>query len=338
MTLRHRLLLVYSIVVLLSVVTVAIAAFELRRSREIFGEFTRWNSFLLTVQKLRSAIPSPDVEETDEDDFLALLRQERSNLIEASEYLDVERVRRAFDEVYGDYHLWLSLASSQRAEQTAIVHRAIDALADAVEDELSYLNTEAGQQDARTRVLLIAVGLMTAVHVLVIGWLLRRWLLRPMEQLNRQVQALARDEPAAEPLLESPPEMANLAHAMDRARLSLGQLREQLLDTERLTTVGHFAAQLAHNLRNPLAGIRAIAQITARKYPDQDEMAERMNEIIVSVDRLDRWVARLMEVAKGEPTPTQNVDVVPTLHYVREALISDLAAKELTLTIHAPDE
>jgi signal transduction histidine kinase len=260
------------------------------------------------------------------------------NLNEASDYLDVDRVRLAFIEVYQAYHRWLNLSPAERADQTSIVHQAIDDLAVAVEYELSNLNTEAGRQDARTRALLVAVGLMTAVHVLVIGWLLRRWLLRPMERLNRQVEALARDEPAAEPLLESPPEMANLAHALDRARLSLGQLREQLLDAERLTTIGRFAAQLAHNLRNPLASIRAIAQVTARKSSDRDEIAEKMNEIIMSADRLDRWVARLMEVARGEPTPTQEVDVVPTLYRVREALRTDLADKELTLTIDAPDQ
>lgn len=338
MTLRLRLLLVYSIVVLLSVATVTIAAFELRRSREIFGEFTRWNSFLLSVQKLRSAIPDPDIEGTEEDAFLRLLAKERSNLNQASEYLDLERVRLALNDVYDAYQEWLRLAPTERPAHTASVHQAIADLATAVEYELHYLNLEASLQDTRTRALLVSVGVMTAAHVLVIGWLLRRWLLRPMEQLNRQVEALARDEPAAEPLVTSPPEMANLAHALDRARLSLGQLREQLLDAERLTTIGQFAAQLAHNLRNPLASIRAIAQVTTRKAPEHDKIADKMNEIIMSVDRLDRWVARLMEVARGEPTPTRNVDVVPTLHHVREALASELAAKDLTLTIDAPGD
>jgi signal transduction histidine kinase len=132
--------------------------------------------------------------------------------------------------------------------------------------------------------------------------------------------------------------MAKLAREMDRARISLRQLRTQLLDAERLTTIGQFAAQLAHNLRNPLASIRAIAQVTASKQPYQAQIAETMNEIMVSVDRLDRWVARLMEVARGSPTPTQNVNIVPTLHHVRAALVSDLAAKDLTLTIDAPGD
>ena len=57
--------------------------------------------------------------------------------------------------------------------------------------------------------------------------------------------------------------MANLAEALDRARRSLGTLRQQLLESERLTTIGQLAAQLAHKLRNPLASIRAAAQLAA---------------------------------------------------------------------------
>ena len=113
--------------------------------------------------------------------------------------------------------------------------------------ELGQLNLEAAQQEMRSRLLLALVILLTALHVLAIGSLLRRWLLWPMEQLGRQVEALARDEPPAEPLLTRPLEMANLAEALDRARRSLRAYQEQLLEAERLTTIGQLAAQLAHN-------------------------------------------------------------------------------------------
>ena len=187
------------------------------------------------------------------------------------------------------------------------------------------------------RILLIVVICLTVLHVAVIGSLLRRWLLWPLERLNRQVDALARDEPPAEPLLTEPREIANLAEAMDRARRSLGALREQLIEAERLTTIGQFATQLAHNLRNPLASIRAGAQVAARHAPDNGYIRERMDEIVASVDRLNQWIAGLMEVAQREPTPTRSADVVPILYRVRDTLAPELRTKELTLVIETAE-
>jgi signal transduction histidine kinase len=200
------------------------------------------------------------------------------------------------------------------------------------------LDLQADNQNIRTRILLVIVGFMMLLHVLVIGTLLRRWLLWPMEQLNRQVEALARDQPPDEPLLASPREMARLAGALDRARVSLGALRRQLLDAERLTVIGQMAAQLAHNLRNPLASIRAAAQVTLRQPGEADSLRQRMSDIMTSVDRLNRWVMGLMEVARRDPTLTKQSDVVPAVLQAAEAVAGEVAAKEIVLEVDAPPE
>lgn len=339
MTLRHRLLLVYSIVVLLSVVTVGVAVLELRHSRQIFSDVQHWYGIVLTVQKLKSGFPGPPSDSPDEpSEFSSLLAGARLNLSDASQYVDVGPVRETLYEVYQGYRRWQPLEPGERADLEEAVRRSIDHAAELVEHELGKLNAEAGRQNSRTNVLLLAVMGMTALHVTFIGWLLRRWLLRPMEQLNRQVEALARDEPPGEPLLESPREMASLAQALDRAWRSLRHMREQLIDAERLTTIGQFAAQLAHNLRNPLASIRATAQLMARRNCGDDYVRQRTTEIVESVDRLNRWIEGLMEIARRQPTPTRSADVTPILHRVRDALAGELAAKELTLTVEAPSE
>jgi len=178
---------------------------------------------------------------------------------------------------------------------------------------------------------------LTVAHVVLIGSLLRRWLLQPMQRLGAQVQALARDEPPDRPLITAPPELAGLAEALEAARCSLGSMRAQLIESERLTTIGQFAAQLAHNLRNPLATIRATAQLAARRHGDKDELREGMQEIIASVDRLNQWIAGLMEVAREGPTRVCEADVRPVLQRVADSLRPEFDKKELTLTVEVPD-
>lgn len=342
MTLRHRLLLVYGIVVLLSVATVAVALFELERARRVFGALQHWHGIVLTAQKLRSSIPTEE-EITVEDvrGILDAVVSQYPRISYASDYIDADIPRESLNVVRKEVtRLQQDMETGVRPDSQRLenVRFAIDTYANIVEAEGQMLENDLERQESRKELLLLVVFAITGLHIAVIGSLLRRWLLRPMEQLNRQVQALARDEPAPEPLLTSPREMATLATALDQARESLGTLRQKLIDSERLTTIGQFAAQLAHNLRNPLAGIRAMAQVTGRLSTTDAETRQRMQEIVASVDRLNHWIAGLMEVARREPAPTPSADVVPLLHRIREALATEVSAKELTLHVDAPQE
>ena len=337
MTLRHRLLLVYSIVVLLTVATVGVAVFELRQARQILADVHHWYGIVQDVQDLRDRLPaSTEDSDTAAEAFQRTLTGQAFTLTQVGDYIDIDRVREALFDVFKANREWQNAQSLDRTASPAPVRESLDHLAQVVDQEVEKLNDKAKRQDERTRVFLFVVVTLTAMHVAVIGWLLRRWLLRPMEQLNNQVEALARDEPPGEPLLTAPLEMARLAQAMDRARQSLGDMRERLLQTERLTTIGQFAAQLAHNLRNPLASIRAAAQISARRAARDPGDTELMNDIIASVDRLNRWIEGLMEVARRQPTPLKSEDVLPVVYRARDGLVGELTAKELRVELDVP--
>ncbi len=395
MTLRHRIFLVYLIVVVLIVATVGASVYELVHSRRIFVRLMYWNEINLLVQQLKTAFEREAVNEWSQAELKALLGEGLPEKPSASGLRDIEKgstyplelppgeqggitregqnrkdfyvvyppppppdmnfpdrlvatrnrlneanvfalVRWQMNVVYEHYENWRAMAPAERNAEVPSIRRQLDKLTNFVVAELQQVQNEANLQDLRTRTILNIVIILTAIHVLVIGSLLRRWLLRPMEQLNRQVESLAHDQPPSEPLLAAPREMANLAEALDRARKSLGELRQQLIESERMTTIGQLAAQLAHNLRNPLASIRAVAQIAGRHDPSDGAIRARMEEIVVSIDRMNRWIAGLMEIARREPTPTTRRDVVPVLNRVCEAVKADLAAKELALEIVAP--
>lgn len=339
MTLRHRLLLVYLIVVLLSGATVGVAVFELEAARQIYGALQPLGDIALGAQKLQAALPRGDEPATDGvgAEFENLLAGQNIKLSEVADYLEVDDLRQALITLSLRFQKWKNIAGADRAEQASGVRGALMIYTQLVDERLLRLQSEASLQDLRKQILLSVVLILTVLHVAVIGWLLKRWLLRPMERLGRQVDALARDESPREPLLTSPREMAALAEALDRAHQSLRAMRQQLIDSERMTTIGQFAAQLAHNLRNPLASIRATAQLTARHQKDVPETRQRMEELIASVDRMNQWIVGLMEVAKERPTPAQKMDVVPTLQRVRDALAGEVAAKELKLAVVAPE-
>ncbi|NLX12853.1 MAG: hypothetical protein GXY44_04260 [Phycisphaerales bacterium] len=73
MTLRHRIFLVYLIVVVLIVATVGASVYELIHSRQIFVDLLFWNEINLLVQQLKTAFEREAVNEWSQAELRALL-------------------------------------------------------------------------------------------------------------------------------------------------------------------------------------------------------------------------------------------------------------------------
>jgi two-component system sensor histidine kinase AtoS len=91
--------------------------------------------------------------------------------------------------------------------------------------------------------------------------------------------------------------------------VSLKKSRQKLLDQERLAALGEVAAYSAHNIRNPLAGIRAAIQVMKSETRiENSELQESYQEIIETIDRLDAWLARLLDYVKPLELNTIRID------------------------------
>jgi len=70
------------------------------------------------------------------------------------------------------------------------------------------------------------------------------------------------------------------------------------LRTEHLATIGEMASILAHEIRNPLAGIGGVVQMLRRELPLNDQRRELMDAVIEQVFRLDGVINQLNALAK----------------------------------------
>jgi signal transduction histidine kinase len=76
------------------------------------------------------------------------------------------------------------------------------------------------------------------------------------------------------------------------------QALQRLLKAEKLAEIGALAAGVAHEIRNPLAGIRGAIEVLRENNVDSQLQRPIMTEILERVDRLNTAVQDLLEYAK----------------------------------------
>jgi two-component system nitrogen regulation sensor histidine kinase GlnL len=87
------------------------------------------------------------------------------------------------------------------------------------------------------------------------------------------------------------------------------ELEEQVRRSDRLAALGVLAAGVAHEVRNPLVGVRAAAQLMEREPGFPPNLQEFTGIIIREVDRLNRLVGELLAFAGARPLQIQSCNV-----------------------------
>jgi hypothetical protein len=86
--------------------------------------------------------------------------------------------------------------------------------------------------------------------------------------------------------------------------------RTQMTRAEHLATLGEMAAGLAHEIRNPLAGIAGVMEIVGRDLPANSPAIAVLGEVRHEVVHINKIVGELLEVARPKPPVFQRADLV----------------------------
>jgi two-component system nitrogen regulation sensor histidine kinase GlnL len=114
-----------------------------------------------------------------------------------------------------------------------------------------------------------------------------------------------------------------------RDRTVRNSLREIVSEREKLTSYGHIAAGIAHEVKNPLSGIRGAAELLELRATD-DRSRDTLGLIVREVDRITALVDELMVFAKGEKLRPTRVNVHQVLDGVLHLLSMDPLCANVT--------
>lgn len=108
-----------------------------------------------------------------------------------------------------------------------------------------------------------------------------------------------------------------------------GQLREQAA----LAKLGEMAAVIAHEVKNPLAGIRGAIQVFGGRLGQDGATTQIVNEIVARIDALDRTMKDLLLFARPPKPKRAPVDVIPLMQSTARLLTEDPALKQVDIAI-----
>ena len=86
-------------------------------------------------------------------------------------------------------------------------------------------------------------------------------------------------------------------------------LEEQLMRADKLSAIGVLAAGIAHEIRNPLTGMKMIVQLLESDFKEDDSRREPLEIIQREIDRLEKIIGSLLDFAR--PSKPKVVDVAP---------------------------
>jgi signal transduction histidine kinase len=138
---------------------------------------------------------------------------------------------------------------------------------------------------------------------------------RGARSLDRSLDVLAEDLSAS---VETPRanELARIAEGLRRLAVRLGEaqqrertLSESLAHEQRLAALGRVAAGVAHEVRNPLAGMKLRLDMMKREPELSAEAREDVEVCISEIDRLNRLVQTILGAAKRDPQVRDGVAI-----------------------------
>jgi two-component system, NtrC family, sensor kinase len=192
------------------------------------------------------------------------------------------------------------------------------------------------------------VGRLYLLYVLFYGgvllafgvWLLGKAVLRPVRKLTSATARVAQGDLLQEVTPEGPREIAELSRSFNAMTQALQQSRHQteesirmlrsaneellrtqheLLRAERLASVGHLAAGMAHEIGNPLGAVIGYLDLLHSELPPgrQQEVTDRA---VGEARRIDRLVKELLDFAAPASQLSEAVDPVAVLGEAVELL------------------
>ena len=107
-----------------------------------------------------------------------------------------------------------------------------------------------------------------------------------------------------------------MVEQLRESRVEIERLhRTQMSRAEHMATLGEMATGLAHEIRNPLAGIAGVIEIIGRDLPDTSPARAVVKDVRQEIARINRIITDLLQTARPHPPKVHKSDLNTTVEH-----------------------
>ena len=134
----------------------------------------------------------------------------------------------------------------------------------------------------------------------------------------------------------------NFNHMMQQLRESREEIetlhRTQMSRAEHLATLGELATGLAHEIRNPLAGIAGVIEIISRDLPSTSPARAVVKDVRQEIAQINRILTDLLETARPHPPKVRVSNLNTTVEHAVMLARQQVLSKPIKIELQkAPD-
>jgi signal transduction histidine kinase len=110
--------------------------------------------------------------------------------------------------------------------------------------------------------------------------------------------------------------------------------RTQMSRAEHFSTLGELATGLAHEIRNPLAGIAGVVEIIARDLPPTSPAKAVVKDVRHEISQINRIITDLLDTARPRSPQVRAADLNTTVEHSVMLARQQALSKPITIDFH----
>ena len=200
---------------------------------------------------------------------------------------------------------------------------------------LLFLLATVSLRDPERHEVLIVAGVGAVAICAAVLLALAYFIQRPMVELQEKIDRVGQgDLNVSVGFAKRNDEIGDLGRNFNRMVLQLRESRQeiellhrtQMSRAEHLATLGELATGLAHEIRNPLAGIAGVIEIISRDLPSTSPARAVVKDVRLEIAQINRILSDLLQTARPHPPEIRpsdlNVTVEHAVMLVRQQVMS----------------
>ncbi len=236
---------------------------------------------------------------------------------------------------------WLQQPNEATAAAATAEYFDLHELIEKIENAIiahAYFEADFGRRIRPYLLVVLGASLLGTVLAGVLGVVLvRRWVVKPVRVLRDAAERLGKGDFSHRVPVEGTDELGRLSGEVNHMAGMISALQDERVDRERLAAVGEMVRRLVHNLRNPLAGIRSLAELTRAELPGGSPGLENQDRIVSTIDRFERWLSDLLSVTTPLKITVQACEVPAWVSGVIEPFRAVGAEKGVQLQVRVSE-